>query len=505
MPSAKAAKTAKPVVEPSRRPLAEARAEALLLLLSAEDLAAAPFDVLPAALAAVARDEAARRRFKAGRAETLAVAAGEGKDRRRVYVAGLGPRAACTPEILRQATAAGVRLAQADRAASLAAAVPAAAGDLDGFARTRAVAEGFLLGQYRFERFVTDADRHAHRVGRLILAGLEGKAAGAALEQAEAVAQAAALVRDLVNLPAADLYPETFVAEARRAVRGTGLALEVLGPRELEREKMGALLAVGKGSEQPPRLVHVTYKPKGRAKARLAFVGKGVTFDAGGYNLKPGDSMDTMKCDMAGAAAVLGALVALARLGAPVEVHGIVGLVENLVSGRAFKPGDVLTSRAGKTIEINNTDAEGRLVLADALDYAARLRPAAIVDLATLTGACVVALGPQCSGLFTPDDALAETLSAAARRAGEKVWRLPLLEEYREQLKSDVADMKNTGQRWGGAITAALFLQSFAPKDVPWAHLDIAGPAFSTADHAFWGKGGTAAGMATLIEYALSV
>jgi len=208
---------------------------------------------------------------------------------------------------------------------------------------------------------------------------------------------------------------------------------------------------------------------------------------------------------MSGAAAVLAAVVALARLGAPVEVHGVMGLVENLVSGRAYKPGDVLATRRGKTVEVNNTDAEGRLVLADVLDYVrTRVRPDAIVDVATLTGACVVALGPMASGVMGNDQALIDRVLAAARRSGEKMWPLPLYDEYLDQLKSDVADLKNTGGRWGGALTAGLFLREFVDRTQPWVHLDIAGPAFANADHPFWGKGGTGAAAATLIELGLS-
>ncbi len=422
-------------------------------------------------------------------------------------LAGLGPDKGVTPESLRLAAAAAMRAALAARAGSVAVTLPAAAGGLDARARGLAVLEALALAGYRFDRHITDARRKPAGPRRVVLcAGDEARAVAAVRERAAAVAEASALARDLVNMPPNEMYPESFVAEARRAARGRGVRLEVFDPARLARERMGALLAVARGSVRPPRVLHAAYRPAGRAKARVVFVGKGVTFDSGGYDIKTTDSMGTMKCDMAGAAAAYAATLALARLRAPVEVHAVLGLVENLVSGDAYKPGDVLTTRSGKTVEINNTDAEGRLVLADLLDWSAqRLRPDAMVDLATLTGACVVALGPLSTGVFTPDDALAEALLAAARRAGEKMWRLPMYGEYRDQLKSDVADMTNSGQRWGGAITAALFLQSFVKDGVPWAHLDIAGPAFLSSEHAFWGKGGTGAGVATLVDYALAL
>jgi leucyl aminopeptidase len=419
-------------------------------------------------------------------------------------VAGLGAASRAGAAELHDASAAAIRAASACGARRVAVHLPHVAGleFADGAGR---VVEGLLLGLYRFDRFRTEAAATRGRGVREIVlaAGAGARAVERASERARIVAGAVAFARDLVNLPAGHLTPAVLAAEARRAVKGLAVRVIVLGRRALERERMGALLAVARGSDEEPRLVHLAYRPKGRARARLVFVGKGVTFDAGGYNLKTGDNMDTMKCDMAGAAAVIGAVRAVARLGLPVEVHGLIGAVENLVSGRAFKPGDVLVTRAGRTVEINNTDAEGRLVLADLLDYArTKLKPDAVVDLATLTGACVVALGPTCTGLFSNDDGLAARLDDAARRAGESIWRLPLIQSYRDQLESPVADVRNSGTRWGGAITAALFLESFVAGSTPWAHLDIAGPAFLESDHPYWGKGGTGAGVAALVEYA---
>jgi leucyl aminopeptidase len=264
---------------------------------------------------------------------------------------------------------------------------------------------------------------------------------------------------------------------------------------------MGAFLGVAAGTVQPPRFVHLTYTPAGRARRRVAVIGKGITFDAGGLDLKTADGMLRMKDDMSGAAAVLGVMSALPKLRPTVEVHGLIAATENMPSGSAFRPGDVLKAMDGTTIEVGNTDAEGRLTLADALCYArTRVQADEIIDVATLTGACVVALGPLCTGLLANDQGLADRLLRAADDAGERMWRLPLIDEYREHLKSEVADLNNVGPRGGGAITAALFLKEFAGT-TPWAHLDIAGPAFSEKDLPLAPKGATGVAVRTLLAY----
>ena len=279
-----------------------------------------------------------------------------------------------------------------------------------------------------------------------------------------------------------------------------GLEIDVWDPQRLEQERCGALLAVARGSANPPRLITLRYQGDIQAPAAVALVGKGVTFDSGGYSLKPSDAMKTMKCDMGGAATVLGTMVAIARLKLPVSVSGYMGMVENMVSGNAYKLGDVLTARNGTTIEIQNTDAEGRLVLADVLDVAVEQGAARLVDLATLTGACLVALGTDVTGLMTNDQAWCDDLVAAAHHCGESVWQLPMFEEYDEQIVSDVADIKNVGEgRWGGAITAAKFLEHFV-KERPWIHCDIAGPAFAEKPKAWLDAGGTGAMLRTLVE-----
>jgi leucyl aminopeptidase len=310
------------------------------------------------------------------------------------------------------------------------------------------------------------------------------------------------LARRLVNEPPNQIFPEAFTRVAEQVCRAEGIELTVWDRERLEKEKCGALLAVAQGSDNPPFLLLMNYRGGSAGQPPLALAGKGVTFDSGGYSLKPSDGMKTMKCDMAGAATVLGAMQAIARLRLPVNVVGLVGLVENLVSGSAFKVGDVLTARSGKTIEVLNTDAEGRLVLADVLDVACDQEPGALIDLATLTGACVVALGNNVAGLMTNHSTWSRQVAEAAQNCGEPLWELPMFEEFAEQIRSSVADIKNVGEgRWGGAITAAKFLEEFV-RQRPWVHLDIAGPAFLETPRSWIDAGGSGALVRTLVEVA---
>jgi leucyl aminopeptidase len=323
-----------------------------------------------------------------------------------------------------------------------------------------------------------------------------------ALALAAEVGRAIAWARDLVNLGPADCTPTRLAEAARDLARASGLRYEVRGPREIARLKMGMFLGVTRGSAEPPRLVNVSWVPPGAAarKPPLVLVGKAITFDSGGLSLKPTESMVTMNTDMAGSAAVLGAMSVIAALRPPFPVHGVLGACENMPGGRAYKPSDVLVAFDGQTVEITNTDAEGRLVLGDVLSWAAkRWKPALLVDVATLTGACMVALGMTTAGLLGPDGVVMDAMLAAAKASGEDVWRLPLVDALKDNLKSDRADWKNTGERWGGAISAAHFLHAFA-KDAPWAHLDIAGPSHSPKERGYVAKGGTGFGLRTLVE-----
>jgi leucyl aminopeptidase len=287
------------------------------------------------------------------------------------------------------------------------------------------------------------------------------------------------LARELANRPGNHCTPTLLAEEALRLGKTHGLKVEVLDRKDMEKLGMGAFLAVAQGSEQPPKFIVARWQGAGRKEAPVVLVGKGVTFDTGGISLKPAAEMDEMKFDMGGAASVLGTLHALAKLKAAVNVVGLIAATENMPGGRAVKPGDVVTTMSGQTVEILNTDAEGRLILCDALTYAERLKPAAVVDVATLTGACVIALGHLRSGLFSPDDTLAEELLRAGDEAHDPCWRMPIDDDYGDALKSNFADMGNVGPRAGGAITAAMFLKRFAAK-FPWAHLDIAGTAWKS-------------------------
>ena len=324
----------------------------------------------------------------------------------------------------------------------------------------------------------------------------------AAVERSRIIGESVNLTRRLVNEPPQEIYPASFAAKAEEVAKQYGLKAEVWGQPRLEKERCGSLLAVARGSAREPRLVILRYQGAGAKDPLLALVGKGVTFDSGGLSLKPSDSMLTMKCDMSGAATVLGAMQAIARLKLPVNVIGLMGLVENMTGPLAYKLGDVLTARNGKTIEVHNTDAEGRLVLADVLCVTVDNGAAKIIDLATLTGSCVVALGTDVAGLMANDQVWCDTVAAAARAVGDPAWQLPMFPEYDEHIQGEVADIKNVGDgRWGGAITAAKFLEQFVDKK-PWTHIDIAGPAFLEKPKPWLDAGATGAFVRTLIEVA---
>ncbi len=413
----------------------------------------------------------------------------------RIALVGLGDRGGARPAALQVLGGRAARLANGAGAITLAVAAPPSL-TTDSATAAQALTEGLLLGAYRFDRYLAE-DKRAPRT--LASAQLLLAAPASAIARGEHVAAATARARDLVNEPAAVMTPTRMAAVAAEIAAASGLELVVLGPRECAERGMGLYLAVAQGSAQEPRFIHLAYKPAGASK-RVVLVGKGVTFDSGGLSLKPNDGMLDMKTDMAGAAAVLSVMQAIAAEKLSVEVHALAACTENMPSGTAYKLGDVLRSKAGKTVEINNTDAEGRLTLADALTYGLDLKPTAVFDFATLTGACVVALGPYIAGVMSNNDALCGQWLAAAGAAGEEMWRLPLPDRLHEQLKSEIADMKNTGERWGGALTAGLFLKEFV-GDVPWVHVDLAGPSSTDKENGHVAKGGTGFGVATIFEY----
>jgi leucyl aminopeptidase len=363
-----------------------------------------------------------------------------------------------------------------------------------------AVLEGALLADYDFTSFKGQAEPKRFERVEVFTNGDDTRKARRRLPLVEAGVAACHRVRDLANTPAGDLYPEAFADHAQKLAKQHKLGIEVMGPEELAKGGFNAVLTVGKGSERTPRVVKLEYKPKEKAKRHVVLVGKGVTFDSGGLSLKDASGMENMKDDMTGAAVVLATLVACAQAEVPVAVTGIMGMVENMPSGNAYRPGDVIRSRSGKTIEVLNTDAEGRLVLADLLHYASEMGADHIVDLATLTGACVVALGDGVSGVMGIDQKLVERLLDAGSRTGEYLWQLPLVEEYREGLKSQVADIKNiTGTKWGGAITAGLFLKDFV-KAESWAHVDLAGN-WSSSERDYRPSGATGEGPRWLLDW----
>ncbi len=370
-------------------------------------------------------------------------------------------------------------------------------------ASAEAVTEGAVLGLYRFTRYKKPDYEDIKEL--LIVANEREEVATieSAVRKAKTVALATNLARDMVNEPANYMTPSRMAEIATEIAGRHDLKFSVFDREDMEAMGMGALLGVARGSSQPPKLITLSYKGDEHSKKSLGFLGKGITFDSGGISIKPSEGMEDMKADMAGAAAVMTALGAIGQLKPKINVTGIVPATENLPSGTALKPGDVLKAMNGKTIEVISTDSEGRLVLADALSYAVKQGLSPLIDLATLTGACRVALGLLYSGVFGNSQDLVDRVLKAAQRTGERMWQMPMPEEYKEHIKSDVADIKNTGNRYGGAITAALFLAEFV-DNTPWVHLDIAGPRLSTKESGYMVKGATGFGVRTLVELALN-
>lgn len=436
-------------------------------------------------------------------AELLALHDLPGLTARRLLLVGLGSAEALTSAVFEKAMMTAVRHVSAKPDRQIAIALPENLTDsltMEQAVETIAVAvEVGSVGQdlYRAE------PAHFRLKSAEILVGVnvDADAANTAAEKGSVLGEAVNLTRDLVNRPAAEIYPNSFAERAEHLAEELGIRCEVLDEGRIRSESMNALLAVAAGSDQPPRVVVLEYHAAGEDAPTLALCGKGVTFDSGGLSLKTSQGMTTMKCDMAGAATVLGAMVAIARLNLNVNVVAYMGLVENMVSGRSYKLGDVLIARNGVTIEVLNTDAEGRLVLADVLSLAVDRGVDKIVDLATLTGACVVALGEDVTGVFTNRQEWGDQVLAAAANCGENAWQMPMFDQFSEMIKSDVADIKNIGGRWGGAITAAKFLERFV-GDKPWVHLDIAGPSVASSNKPHREGGGTGCMVRTLVELA---
>jgi leucyl aminopeptidase len=419
----------------------------------------------------------------------------------RLLLVGLGKRSEFTPNHLRLAAgkaASSLRSSGAQDITFIADGVR-----LDAEEIGQAVAEGSVLGLYRFLKYktneVNDRKKDLRRMSLMTESAGAVNAMRKGVKVGEIIAGSTVMVRDMVNSPPSDMTPVIIAGKAKEIARQFGLKLQVLNRDRMRKLGMGALLGVASGSVQPPKFIIVEYR-KGGAKPFIALVGKAITFDSGGISIKPAENMDRMKDDMSGGAAVLGAIRTAAALKLPLNIVGLLPVTENMPSGSAFKPGDVLRTMSGQTIEILSTDAEGRLILSDALTYACTYKPAVIVDIATLTGACGVALGTEATGMLGTDDRFKQKMRAAGEKTGERVWEMPLWEEYYEQIKSDIADMKNTGGRRGGVITAAALLSKFIQK-YPWVHLDIAATAWTEKELPYTPKGATGIGVRILTQF----
>ncbi len=426
---------------------------------------------------------------------------------RLVAIAGLGKKEDFKTDTVRNIMAEVIRALARHNCESAATILHGAgSGGLSAEAAAEAVAEGSMLGAYKFKKHFTKKD-NGHDVDNLTLLNKDAsnlKDVKRGAETGRIIAEATILARDMVNEPGNHMTPTHMADIAKKVAEECGLDILIMDRKQMEKEAMGALLGVAQGTSQPPKFIVLTYKGGPASKDTIGFIGKGLTFDSGGISLKPQEFMSDMKGDMSGAAAVIAAIRAVAKLRLKINVTAIVPATENLPGGRALKPGDVLKASNGKTIEVVNTDAEGRLILSDALSYAVKKGFSPLIDLATLTGACHVALGDLYAGVFSNNQALADKVIKAGKEAGENLWQLPLPEEYKELNKSDIADIKNSGGRYAGAITAALFLQEFAGGK-PWLHMDIAGPFMAEKDKGVLVKGATGFGTRTLIRLAINL
>ncbi|HXV21217.1 MAG TPA: leucyl aminopeptidase [Desulfuromonadales bacterium] len=448
---------------------------------------------------------AREKEFTGKQGQMLLLHSGKRLAAERVLLVGLGKEKGAGDERLRQGVATATTFLQGKQISTFTVSLPSFSLREAGMtAKAQAAAEGIALAAYRFDRYRTEKREELPPVLKDVCLLVEKQKdlqeVEAGVATARCICRGVSLARDLVNEPGNVKSPEFLAARATAVADEVGLKCTVLGQKDLEKEGCGALLGVAQGSVREPRLIVLEYHGGNRDAQPIALIGKGVVFDAGGISLKPAEKMDEMKMDMAGGAAVLGTLLAAALLKLPVNLVGIIPAVENLPSGSAIRPGDILTSLSGRTIEVLNTDAEGRLILADALTFAARFKPRVVIDLATLTGACIIALGHHATAALGNHTGLIRQLLHAGEESGERLWQLPLWDDYAAQIKSDIADVKNIGGRPAGTITAAAFLQKFA-EDFTWAHLDIAGTAWEEKGRHYLPKGGTGVGVRLLIHY----
>ncbi|MGH9457260.1 MAG: leucyl aminopeptidase [Thermoanaerobaculia bacterium] len=439
-----------------------------------------------------------------GRSEEIVslVAGGEPK---KITLVGLGKAADLKRRSFRAAATTVGRTARKLRDARIAVVTPHQIPGADEGETAIFLLDRLAHADYRLQSYKTGEEGAPFAIDCTLVApaGIDAKEGKRLAEKARIVSEAVRLVRDLGNTPPNDLTPTILAQKTQAAARESGFSCTVWDKKQIEKAGMGGLLAVNRGSHEEPRFIMLDWAPR-KARKTVVFVGKGITFDSGGISIKPAEKMEEMKFDMCGAAAVIGVVKAAAELELPVRVVGLIPSTENLPGGRAYKPGDIIRTMSGKTVEIVNTDAEGRMILCDALHYAHRYEPDHLIDFATLTGACVVALASEAAGLFSNDDELARMLIQAADEAGEPAWRLPEWDEYKEYIRSEWADMKNSGGRWGGAVTAALFLKQFV-ECPSWAHLDIAGTAYTESENARDPRGATGAGVRMAIRFLESI
>jgi len=458
-----------------------------------------PLARLPKGVANKARRVAELENFKGKDGEILKVPTlGTSVD--FVYIVGLGKKEKVEEDTYRRASANLVKRMKKDKVESTVIVLPRR-GEIPKEV-SKAVTEGAILGNYSFDKYKSKKEKEKFEIKEVLI----NKGNEEGIKLGKIFAEAQNYARNLVNEPGNVINPITLAEEAKKLAEEFGLECKIYNEKQIQEMGMMALYSVGKGSATPPRFIHLIYKPSTKPKEKIAIVGKGLTFDSGGLNIKPGDYMRTMKMDKSGACAVLGIMRAIAQLKPEVEVHGLIGAAENMPSGNAYRPDDVIRAKNGKYIEIDNTDAEGRVTLADVLSYASELKPDKIIDMATLTGACMVALGEYTAGLFTNSSDFGDEIKRIAKRTGERVWELPMDDErLRKKIKNTVADVLNTGGRYGGAITAAMFLEEFVGEGIKWVHLDIAGPAWSKEEYGYYTKGGTGFGVRTCLEYILQV
>ena len=446
----------------------------------------------------------ALRDFSGKEGEVLALYTEKAIASPRLLLVGVGKAEKLSLEQLRRASASAAKKAQSMKATSLAIEFPSLprSSKIEPADAAQALVEGSLLSVYKYDKYLTKKDDETS-IGDLALLTSD-KTLAKDLQRGASVGQVVSTAvyhaRDLENAPSNDIYPESLAKDAQACGKQFGFGVTVFDQRKIESLKMGGVVSVSKGSINPPRFVVLEHNRVQQKKGTVVLVGKGVTFDSGGISIKPSANMAEMKMDMSGAAAVIGTFQAITELKLPVHVIGLIPSVENMPSGTAVKPGDIIRQFNGKTSEVDNTDAEGRLILADALGYASRYKPEVVIDLATLTGACVVALGHLATGMMGNDQPSMDALKVAGEKTYERVWQLPMFDEYEKLIKSDVADVKNTGGRWGGAITAGWFLKKFI-GDYKWIHLDIAGTAILEENGDYAPRGGSGVGVRLLVEY----